>query len=62
MSARKVLSTLGATALVVAFGFLLAFVLINFMLGCETWDESLWTEYNSCITLGHIIDGIGGKR
>tara|TARA_B100001287_G_scaffold18138_1_gene13505 strand:+ start:1500 stop:1688 length:189 start_codon:yes stop_codon:yes gene_type:complete len=62
MSARKVLSALGATALVVAFGFLLAFVLINFMLGCETWDESLWTEYNSCITLGHIIDGIGGKR
>ncbi|MEK9694266.1 MAG: hypothetical protein VW270_00800 [Candidatus Poseidoniales archaeon] len=62
MSARKVLSALGATALVVAFSFLLAFVLINFMLGCETWDESLWTEYNSCITLGHIIDGIGGKR
>ena len=62
MSARKVLSTLGATALVVAFGFLMAFVLINFMLGCETWDESLWTEYNSCITLGHIIDGIGGKQ
>ena len=62
MSARKVLSALGATALVVAFGFLLAFVLINFMLGCETWDESLWTEYHSCITLGHIIDGIGGKR
>ena len=62
MSARKVLSALGATALVVAFGFLLAFVLINFMLGCETWDESLWTEYNSCITLGHIIDGIGGKQ
>jgi len=62
MSARKVLSALGATALVVAFGFLMAFVLINFMLGCETWDESLWTEYNSCITLGHIIDGIGGKQ
>lgn len=62
MSARKVLSALGATALVVAFSFLLAFVLINFMLGCETWDESLWTEYNSCITLGHIIDGIGGKQ
>ena len=62
MSARKVLSVLGATALVVAFGFLMAFVLINFMLGCETWDESLWTEYNSCITLGHIIDGIGGKQ
>ena len=62
MTARKVLFALGATALVVAFGFLMAFVLINFMLGCETWDESLWTEYNSCITLGHIIDGIGGKR
>ena len=62
MSARKVLSALGATALVVAFGFLLAFVLINFMLGCETWDESLWTEYNSCLTLGHIIEGIGGKQ
>ena len=28
--------------------FLLAFVIINLLLGCETWDESLWTEYNSC--------------
>jgi hypothetical protein len=33
-------------------------VLINFMLGCETWDESLWTETNSCLTLTHIWEGV----
>jgi hypothetical protein len=25
------------------------FIILNLILGCETWDESLWTEYNSCI-------------
>ena len=59
---RKVLEWILALVATAGVGFLLAFVIINLLLGCETWDESLWTEYNSCITLGHIIDGIGGKR
>ena len=24
------------------------FIIINWLLGCNTWDKSLWTEYNSC--------------
>ena len=59
---RKVIEWILALVVTAGVGFLLAFVIINLLLGCETWDESLWTEYNSCITLGHIIDGIGGKR
>ena len=36
----------------------IAFTLLNFMLGCETWDQTLWTERNSCVTLGMIFDRI----
>ncbi|NDB03812.1 MAG: hypothetical protein EBY38_09160 [Flavobacteriaceae bacterium] len=25
------------------------FIVLNFMLGCETWDQALWTKNNSCI-------------
>ena len=37
---------------------LLATVGINFLLGCETWDQSYWTEYNSCITPTQLVDGL----
>lgn len=40
---------LGATAMILTVTWLLLFVAINFMLGCESWDEQYWTEYNSCI-------------
>jgi hypothetical protein len=55
---RKALEIMGTVTLLVAFSFLVAFALINFMLGCETWDESLWTETNSCVTLTHIWEGV----
>jgi hypothetical protein len=38
-------------------GFLVAFLFINLMLGCETWDESLWTETNSCLTINQLWEG-----
>ena len=53
---RKVLEWILALVVTAGVGFLLAFVIINLLLGCETWDESLWTEYNSCLTLQHIIE------
>lgn len=27
---------------------LIDFIIINWLLGCNTWDDSQWTEYNSC--------------
>ena len=55
---RKVLEWILALVVTAGVGFFLAFVIINLLLGCETWDESLWTEHNSCLTLQHIIEGV----
>ena len=55
---RKVFEWTLALVVTAGVGFLLAFIIINLLLGCETWDESLWTEYNSCLTLQHIIEGV----
>ncbi len=49
---------IGGLLIATVVGFLLAFVIINLILGCETWDESLWTETNSCLTLTQIMEGI----
>ena len=54
----RIIEIIGGLLLSVAVGFLIAFVFINFMLGCETWDESYWTETNSCITFTQIWEGI----
>ena len=35
--------------------FLFTFILINLILGCDTWDQELWTEYNSCILPSQIM-------
>ena len=32
------------------------FLLINVVLGCESWNKDLWTERNSCITPGMLLD------
>ena len=52
---KRAVEIIAATIGMALFAFLMAFVLINFMLGCETWDETYWTEYNSCLTPSHII-------
>ena len=51
----KSLQYIGATILIVVFTLLIVFTLINFMLGCESWDEQYWTAYNSCITPTEFI-------
>lgn len=54
---------LGATVMI-AFALMMVFVLINFMLGCESWDASYWTATNSCIYpsefLGMFLPPYGG--
>jgi hypothetical protein len=51
----KSLQYIGATILIVVFTLLIMFTLINFMLGCESWDEQYWTAYNSCLTPTEFI-------
>ena len=51
----KILKFTGTFLFMVAFSLFLLFVLINFMLGCESWDEQYWTAYNSCITPTQFI-------
>jgi len=34
----------------------MVFLFINVVLGCETWNKDLWTEHNSCITIGMFLD------
>jgi len=51
----KSLQYIGATILIVVFSLLIMFTLINFMLGCESWDEQYWTAYNSCLTPTEFI-------
>jgi uncharacterized membrane protein (DUF2068 family) len=48
---RKVIAWILLLTLSVGCGFLIAFATINLMLGCETWNERLWTEYNSCLSI-----------
>lgn len=54
---ERVLKVVGAGLVLTLFSLLMAFVLINFMLGCESWDEQYWTAYNSCITPSQFIGG-----
>jgi hypothetical protein len=51
----KILKFTGTFLFMVAFSLLLLFVLVNFMLGCESWDEQYWTAYNSCLTPTQFI-------
>ena len=48
-------ATFGA---VTFMGFFMAFLALNLLLGCETWDQSLWTERNSCVTPAMIWEQI----
>ena len=59
---RKVLEWILALVATAGVGFLLAFIIINLLLGCETWDESLWTEYNSCFTPQQFIEGVTNDK
>ena len=58
MRDNKLRDTLLATVGIIFIGLMFGFVGINFLLGCETWDQSYWTEYNSCITPTQLVDGL----
>ena len=49
MMVKTILNSVLATAMILVVSFSLSFIIMNLFLGCETWDEELWTAYNSCI-------------
>jgi|MDTE01.1.fsa_nt_gb hypothetical protein len=53
----KVTNFILAVLLSVGIGLLVGFILINWILGCETWDQELWTETNSCVTIQQLWEG-----
>ena len=53
----KVTNFILAVLLSVGIGFLVGFILINWILGCETWNQELWTETNSCVTIQQLWEG-----
>ena len=55
---RNLIEILGGILVLTAFSILLAFTGVNFILGCETWDESLWTYEHSCLTPNAIWEGV----
>ena len=58
MRANKLRDALLATVGIIFIGLMFGFVGINFLIGCETWDQSYWTEYNSCITPTQLVDSL----
>jgi hypothetical protein len=52
---QKALQAIGATLAMTVLALLFMFAFFNFMLGCETWDETYWTERNSCITPAQFL-------
>ena len=53
----KVTNFILAVLLSLGIGLLVGFILINWILGCETWDQELWTETNSCVTIQQLWEG-----
>jgi len=38
------------TTMITIFCLLFSFIIVNLMLGCESWNREMWTLYNSCVT------------
>jgi hypothetical protein len=52
---RAGMKALGIVSIVVIFSLFSSLIALNLMLGCETWDRSLWTKHNSCITFYEML-------
>lgn len=46
---RSGLNAVGITVGIIFFALFFNLIILNLILGCETWDQSLWTDNNSCI-------------
>ena len=45
----------------ISFGIFLSFLIINMLLGCDSWDQELWSASNSCLTPMEIYKTIVEK-
>ena len=52
---RKVIEIAAAGLMSLVIAWFIVFIFINLILGCETWDQSLWTETNSCLTFSQAL-------
>lgn len=57
---KRLGETAGAMMALALTGMVIALMTINVLLGCETWDETLWTPSNSCLTPTMIWENING--
>jgi hypothetical protein len=61
---NKIIKIIVGGTILFGFTLMMLFTILNFMLGCESWDQSYWTEYNSCIYpsefLGMFLPPYGG--
>lgn len=48
---RATARTIAQIIMTAAVAYLLLWIGMNILLGCETWDSSRWTETNSCIPI-----------
>jgi len=53
---KTILNSVLLTLCILIASSVIMFIIINIMMGCKTWDEELWTQYNSCIKLSEIIN------
>jgi hypothetical protein len=47
---RYILRALGIGTFMLIFALVLNFVLLNWLMNCQSWDEQYWTETSSCVT------------
>ena len=47
---RSGINAVGVTLVIVIFTLFLNFIILNLILGCETWEKEYWNENNSCVT------------
>lgn len=59
--AATIARALAPSIAVVILGLFLGFLLINVLLGCESWDQTLWTARNSCLTPSMIFGELAAK-
>jgi len=57
---KRLGETAGAIMALALTGMLIALMTVNVLLGCDTWDETLWTPSNSCITPTMVWEAITG--
>jgi YbbR domain-containing protein len=52
---NKFLNIFFVIMIMASFLALFEWTVINWLLGCETWNKDLWTYEHSCMTFGQMI-------